>query len=83
MTIFGKKNIIQNRKRLITQPKHIHDQGFTQALLLISVFHEGLSFMAVGHNATCINMLTLAARGSRVHCKPPPPSPLGIQGQRP
>ena len=27
-------------------------QGFIQALLLISVFYQGLSFMVVGHNLT-------------------------------
>ena len=38
-------------------------QGFIQALLLTSVFHKGLSFMAVGHNQTCISTLTLAVGG--------------------
>ena len=33
------------------------NQGFNQALLLTSIFHEGLSFMTVGHNPTCISML--------------------------
>ena len=47
------------------------NQGFIQALLLTSVFHEGLSFMDVGHNPTCISTLTLAVVGSRGYCKPP------------
>ena len=37
-------------------------QGFIQALLLTSVFHKGLGFMAVGHNPTCVSTMTLAAR---------------------
>ena len=41
------------------------NQGFTQALLLTSAFHEGLSFMDVGHNPTCLSTLTLAAAGSK------------------
>ena len=41
------------------------NQGFIQALLLTSAFHEGLSFMDVGHNPTCLSTLTLAAVGSR------------------
>ena len=45
-------------------------QGFIQALLLTSVFHEGLSFMAIGYNLTCISMLTLAAGVSRRRYKP-------------
>ena len=48
--------------------------GFIQALLLTSVFHEGLSFLAVDHNPTCGSMLAplaLAAGGSRGHCKSP------------
>ena len=32
-----------------------------QTLLLTSVFHEKLSFMNVGHNPTCVSILTLAA----------------------
>ena len=39
-------------------------QGFLRALLLTSVFHKGLSFMAVGQNPTCISTLTLAAGDS-------------------
>ena len=47
-------------------------QGFIQALLLTSVCHEGLSFMAMGHNLMCIiSMLTLAAGGSYGICNPP------------
>ena len=38
-------------------------QGFIQSLLLTSVFHEGLSFMAIGHNPTGISTFTLAAGG--------------------
>ena len=41
-------------------------QGFIQALLLTFVFHEELSFMAIGHNLKCISILILAAGGSRV-----------------
>ena len=36
-------------------------QGFIQALLVTSFFHEGLSFMTVGHNTTCVSTLALAA----------------------
>ena len=32
-------------------------QGFIQALLLTSIFHEGLSFMEVDHKPMCINTL--------------------------
>ena len=32
-------------------------QGFIQALLLTSVFQEGLSFMEVDHKPMCINTL--------------------------
>ena len=39
--------------------------GFYPSTFLTSVFHEGLSFMAVGHNRMCISMLALAAGGSR------------------
>ena len=39
-----KKNSIQNI---------YFDRTFIQALLLNSVFHEGLSFMEVGHNPMC------------------------------
>ena len=46
-------------------------QGFIQALLLTSVFHEGLSFMDVGHKLTCVSTLTLATVGSRGCCKSP------------
>ena len=42
-----------------------------QALLLTSVFHEGLSFMDVGHKRTCVSTLTLTALGSRGSCKSP------------
>ena len=38
-------------------------QGFIQAILLTSVFHEWLSFMTVGLNPTCINMLTPCSWG--------------------
>ena len=38
-------------------------QGFIQALLLTSVFHERLSFMAIGHNPICVSMLAIATRG--------------------
>ena len=34
-------------------------------------FYEGLSFMVVGHNPTCISTLALAALGSRGRCKSP------------
>ena len=52
------------------QHKHLL-QDFIQALLLTSVFHEGLSFMDVAHKPKCINTLTLAVVGSRECCKPP------------
>ena len=39
-------------------------QGFIEAFLLTSVFHEGLSFIVVGHNPTCVSVLALAAGGS-------------------
>ena len=32
----------------------VYCQGFIQALLLTSVFHKGLSFMAVGNNPTYV-----------------------------
>ena len=38
-------------------------QGFIQALLLTSAFHEGLSFTAAGHNPTRISKLSLPAGG--------------------
>ena len=39
-------------------------QVFISTFLLISVFHEGLSFMALGHNPTCISTLAIATRSS-------------------
>ena len=39
-------------------------KGFIQALLLISVFHKRLTFMAAGHNSTCISTLICTAGGS-------------------
>ena len=39
-------------------------QGFIQALLLTSVFHNGLSFMTVGHKPTYISTLMLVVGGS-------------------
>ena len=39
-------------------------QGFIQTLLLTSVFHKGLSFMAVVHNPTYMSTLTLVAGDS-------------------
>ena len=39
-------------------------QSFIQALLLTFVFHEGLSFIAVGHNSMCVSMLAIATGGS-------------------
>ena len=54
----------------------ISRQGFIQALLLSSVFHEGLSFMTVGYNLMRINTLTLSAGNSRVSLT------SGIQGER-
>ena len=41
-----------------------HDQDFIQALLLTPVLHEGLSFMAVCHNPTCISMFVIITGGS-------------------
>ena len=37
---------------------------FVQALFLTSVFHEGLSFMAIGHNPMCVTTLAIATGGS-------------------
>ena len=39
-------------------------QGFILALLLTSVFHEGLSFMTIGNNPTCFRKLVIATGGS-------------------
>ena len=39
--------------------------GFIQALLRTSVFHEVLSFIAIGHNPTCVSTLVNAAVDSR------------------
>ena len=38
-------------------------QGFIQALLLASVFREGLSFTSLGHNL-CVSILTFASGDS-------------------
>ena len=71
---FGKKSIgsIQFNGKIIHMIFPIKicinfhtQQGFILALLLTSIFHKGLSFMAVGHNPTCISTLTLAVGGSR------------------
>ena len=40
---------------------YIPVQGFVQVLFLTSVFHEGLSFIAVGHNSMCVSMLALCS----------------------
>ena len=48
------------------QHKMIIMQGFIQALLLTSVFPEGLSLMAAGYNPTCVSTLALAAEGSGI-----------------
>ena len=48
-----------------------------QALLLTSVFHEGLSFMVIGQNSTCSSCLALAAGGSRGCYKSRRKSPFG------
>ena len=48
------------------QHKMIIMQGFIQALLLTSVFPEGLSLMAVGYNPTYVSTLALAAEGSGI-----------------
>ena len=40
-----------------------HLQGFIQALLLTLVFHEELSFMAVGQDPMYVSMLALAPGG--------------------
>ena len=39
-------------------------QDVIQALMLTSVFHEGLSFMALGHNPMCVSRLAIATWGS-------------------
>ena len=41
----------------------IHYQSFIEALLLTSIFHEGLSFMAIGHNPACISILAPCSLG--------------------
>ena len=55
-------------------------QGFIQALLLTSIFHEGLSFIVVGHNPMYASTLALAAWVHMWCCKPtlwgPGPMPL-------
>ena len=38
--------------------------GFVQALLLTSVFHKRLSFMAIGQNPMCVSMLAIATGSS-------------------
>ena len=43
---------------------HIDYQGFIQTYLQTSVFHEGLSLMALGHNPKCISTLVIATGGS-------------------
>ena len=53
-----------NLRKSLTTLKSLMGQGFIQALWLTSVFHEGLSFMALGRNPTYISMLTIATRGS-------------------
>ena len=53
-----------------------YDQGL-QALLLTSVYHEGLSFMVIGQNSTCSSCLALAAGGSRGCYKSCRKSPFG------
>ena len=59
-------------------------QGFIQALLLTSVFHEGLSFMTVGDNPTCISTLVIATGGSYMRCcNPSTPTPLWGPGAMP
>ena len=58
-------------RKVFVKQKLIFLQGFIQALLLTSVFHEGLSFMDVGHKPTCVSTLTLAAMGSRGVVSPP------------
>ena len=65
-----------NYKSLPTNLKICYKQSFIQALLLTSVFHERLSFMAVCHNLKFVNMMTLAAGGGGViwgAVSPPPP----------
>ena len=49
--------------KIVTAYNLFATQGFIQALLLTSVFHERLSFMAVCHNFKFVNMMTLAAGG--------------------
>ena len=40
------------------------EQGFIQALLLTSVFHERLSFIAAGHNPVCVSTLAITTGDS-------------------
>ena len=57
-----------------------NSQGFIQALLLTSAFHEGLSFMAVAHNPTCISTLAPCSWGFILG---PVRPPCEVQGQCP
>ena len=59
-------------------------KSFVQALLLMSIFHDGLSFMVIGQNPMYVNLLALAAGFSYgvLCCKPPPPL-CGVQRQCP
>ena len=52
------------QKCVLTKRAHAPNQGFIQALLLTSVFYEGLSLMVIGHNPTYVSTLALAAGGS-------------------
>ena len=48
-------------------------RGFIQALLLISIFHEGLSFMTIGHNTMSVSMLVIATGGGVIWGAVSPP----------
>ena len=64
----GLKCIHGTERNIFTSMKfvtiYVRSQGFIQALLLTSVFHEGLSFMAVGYNPTCVSTFAIAAGSS-------------------
>ena len=50
----------------VTPSKQVMTCRSIQALSLTFIFHEGLSFMALGHNLKCTSILILADGGSRI-----------------
>ena len=59
-----------SRFRRLIKGKSCLSQGFILALSLTSVFHEGSSFMAVGHNPTCVARWPLQLGVHMTRCKP-------------